>query len=50
MMYLAWRFHGKFPNEIYWMPIGERRILYALIAREVEDRNEESNPGNEGGF
>ena len=47
-MYYAWRFHGKYPSEIYWLPVGERNVLYSFIRRELEQRAKEAQPDNGG--
>jgi len=48
LIYYAWRFHHKFPSEIYWLPIGEKQILYSIIRYELEQRSKENSPeGND---
>lgn len=40
-MYFLFRFHHKKPSEIYWLPLGEKRILHAFMRYEMEQRKEE---------
>jgi hypothetical protein len=35
------------PSEIYWLPIGERKILYSFIRYELEQRKEDPPEGDE---
>jgi len=47
-MYYAWRFHGKLPSETYWLPVGEKQVLYSLIRYELEQRSRENRPQGDG--
>lgn len=46
-MYLLFRYHNKNPSEIYWLPVGEKKILQAFISREMEDREKEAKAWQE---
>lgn len=47
-MYYLFRFHHMKPAEIYWLPVGERQILYSFMRYELEQRIRENTP-EEGG-
>jgi hypothetical protein len=32
------------PSDIYWLPVGEKQILYSFIRYELEQRNKENTP------
>lgn len=41
IMYLLFKYKNMKPSEVYWLPLGERKILSCFIKREIEERNEE---------
>jgi len=43
-MYYLFRFHHKNPSEIYWLPVGERQILYSFMRYELLQREKENTP------
>ncbi|WP_199884084.1 hypothetical protein [Anaerosinus massiliensis] len=49
-MYALFRFHHKTPSEIYWMPLGERQILYSFMRYELEQRSNENSSPDGGGL
>lgn len=40
-MYYLFRFHHMLPEQVYWLPVGERIILAAFMNQEIEDINKE---------
>ena len=44
MMYFLFRFHHKMPGEVYSMLPGNKKISFAFMKHEIEERIEESSP------
>ncbi|HHV75536.1 MAG TPA: hypothetical protein GXX41_13060 [Thermoanaerobacterium sp.] len=40
-MYLLFRYHHILPADYYNRKAGEKRIIHAFLAKEIEDRNKE---------
>lgn len=43
MMYYLFRFHHKFPSEVYWLKPGEKQIVYSFMKYEIEQRIKENS-------
>lgn len=40
-MYFLFKYKGILPSEYYWKPAGEKLIIKAFLAKEMEEREKE---------